>query len=87
MTNTPRQVVLFSGHMIDAPGREKPRFPPDKEPIAAARSRRRFRTSTSSARPLHLWRRLRRRSSVRGGGARALRPARALHSFRRGDLP
>ena len=33
---TPRKVVLFSGHMIDAPGREKPRFPPDKEPIAAA---------------------------------------------------
>ena len=32
----PRKVVLFSGHMIDAPGREKPRFPPDKEPIAAA---------------------------------------------------
>jgi hypothetical protein len=31
----PRKVVLFSGHMIDAPGREKPRFPPDKEPIAA----------------------------------------------------
>ena len=32
----PRKVVLFSGHMIDAPGREKPRFPPDKEPIAAS---------------------------------------------------
>jgi hypothetical protein len=32
---TPRKVVLFSGHMIDAPGREKPRFPPDKEPMAA----------------------------------------------------
>src|ERR1700684_750718 len=31
----PRKVVLFSGHMIDAPGRAKPRFPPDKEPIAA----------------------------------------------------
>jgi tetratricopeptide (TPR) repeat protein len=31
----PRQVFLFSGHMIDAPGREEPRFPPDKEPIAA----------------------------------------------------
>ena len=30
-----RTVALFSGHMIDAPGREKPRFPPDKEPIAA----------------------------------------------------
>ena len=31
----PRKVALFSGHMIDAPGREKPRFSPDKEPIAA----------------------------------------------------
>ncbi len=31
----PRKVVLFSGHMVDAPGRENPRFPPDKEPIAA----------------------------------------------------
>src|SRR5271166_2866604 len=31
----PRRVVLFSGHMIDAPGREKPRFPADNEPIAA----------------------------------------------------
>jgi hypothetical protein len=31
----PRKVVLFSGHMIDAPGRARPRFPPDKEPVAA----------------------------------------------------
>ncbi len=31
----PRKVVLFSGHMIDGPRRERPRFPPDKEPIAA----------------------------------------------------
>ena len=23
----PRKVALFSGHMIDAPGRAKPRFP------------------------------------------------------------
>ena len=30
----PRQVLLFSGHMIDAPGREPARFPADKEPIA-----------------------------------------------------
>ena len=29
-----RNVVLFSGHMIDAPGREQARFPADKEPIA-----------------------------------------------------
>jgi hypothetical protein len=33
---TPPKVVLFSGHMIDAPGREKPRFSPDKEPMAAS---------------------------------------------------
>ncbi len=32
----PRKVALFSGHMIDAPGREAPRFPPEREPIAAA---------------------------------------------------
>jgi len=32
---SPRKVVLFSGHMIDAPGRPKPRFPADKVPIAA----------------------------------------------------
>jgi hypothetical protein len=30
----PRQVLLFSGHMMDAPGRPAPRFPPDKEDIA-----------------------------------------------------
>jgi hypothetical protein len=32
----PHRAVLFSGHMIDAPGREKPRFPPDKESVAAS---------------------------------------------------
>ena len=32
----PRQVFLFSGHMIDRPGRAEPRFPADKEAIAAA---------------------------------------------------
>jgi hypothetical protein len=31
----PRNVLLFSGHMIDAPGREEPRFPAGKEAIAA----------------------------------------------------
>jgi hypothetical protein len=31
----PRQVLLFSGHMIDAPDRPTPRFPADKEGIAA----------------------------------------------------
>lgn len=31
----PRQVLLFSGHMIDQPDRPEPRFPADKEPVAA----------------------------------------------------
>lgn len=31
----PRRVFLFSGHMIDASGRQDPRFPPDKEAVAA----------------------------------------------------
>ena len=31
----PRKVLLFSGHMIDAPGRHPPRFPRDKEAVAA----------------------------------------------------
>lgn len=33
--NQPRRVVLFSGHMIDRPERAEPRFPPDKESVAA----------------------------------------------------
>ena len=33
----PRQVFLFTGHMIDAPTRANPRFPAAKEPIAAKR--------------------------------------------------
>lgn len=31
---TPRTVFLFSGHMVDAPGRKVPRFPPSQEPVA-----------------------------------------------------
>src|SRR5215467_1449634 len=34
--NPPNAVVLFSGHMIDAPDRKTPRFPIGKEPVAAA---------------------------------------------------
>jgi tetratricopeptide (TPR) repeat protein len=34
-TDPPGQVVLFTGHMIDRPGRQSPRFPADREPIAA----------------------------------------------------
>jgi hypothetical protein len=32
---SPKKVLLFSGHMIDAPDRPTPRFPPEKEPVAA----------------------------------------------------
>lgn len=31
----PRQVLLFSGHMLDKPGRSTPRFPPEQEATAA----------------------------------------------------
>src|SRR5262245_54590895 len=31
----PRQVILFSGHMIDAADRKEPRFPPGVESVAA----------------------------------------------------
>lgn len=30
----PNQVLLFTGHMVDAPGRPQPRFPADKVPAA-----------------------------------------------------
>jgi hypothetical protein len=33
-SSTPRNVLLFSGHMIDAAERKQPRFPADKELIA-----------------------------------------------------
>jgi hypothetical protein len=36
MNRSPRNVLLFSGHMIDAPDRKTPRFPADKEHAAAA---------------------------------------------------
>jgi hypothetical protein len=36
MASNLKSAVLFSGHMIDAPGRKAPRFPADKEAVAAA---------------------------------------------------
>lgn len=36
MTYPPKNVLLFSGHMIDAADRRIPRFPPNKESTAAA---------------------------------------------------
>jgi hypothetical protein len=34
-SDAPRQVLLFSGHLVDAPGRSPPRFPSSKVPAAA----------------------------------------------------
>ncbi len=34
VTSGPKRVLLFTGHMIDAPGRAEPRFPPDKVDVA-----------------------------------------------------
>ncbi|MEJ6006259.1 tetratricopeptide repeat-containing protein [Paucibacter sp. AS339] len=31
----PRKVILFSGHMVDEPGRVEPRFPADKQAVVA----------------------------------------------------
>jgi len=45
----PPRVLLFTGHMIDAPGREKPRFPPDKEGVARQAIRKAI--ETEKARP------------------------------------
>ena len=36
-TAEPRQVILFTGHMVDAPGRALARFPPAMVPAAAHR--------------------------------------------------
>jgi hypothetical protein len=36
MDQSPKNVLLFSGHMIDSPDRKTPRFPADKERTAAA---------------------------------------------------
>jgi tetratricopeptide (TPR) repeat protein len=36
MRRAPRQVLLFSGHMVDAPTRATPRFPKEKVPAADA---------------------------------------------------
>jgi hypothetical protein len=36
INTSPKKVLLFSGHMIDDPDRQRPRFPPEKEPVAAA---------------------------------------------------
>ena len=37
LPQAPRQVLLFSGHLVDAPDRKEPRFPAGKVPVAARR--------------------------------------------------
>jgi hypothetical protein len=36
---TPQRVLLFTGHMIDKPGRKEPRFPAEPDKIAAAKQK------------------------------------------------
>ena len=43
----PIRVVLFTGHMIDAPGRTEPRFPPIRRKRPGKRSGRRSKSSTN----------------------------------------
>jgi tetratricopeptide (TPR) repeat protein len=45
----PRNVFLFSGHMIDHPEREEPRFPPAAEGVAAAAIARQLDTLAAGA--------------------------------------
>lgn len=50
----PRQVLLSSGHMMDAPGRNPPRFPPAMEAAAAARLAQALDTAGAGAGDLAL---------------------------------
>lgn len=43
-----RRVLLFAGHMIDAPGRKTPRFPADKEGVAREKIREAVAGETES---------------------------------------
>jgi hypothetical protein len=40
-------LILFTGHQIDAPNREQPRFPPDRESIARARIKEKLQAEIS----------------------------------------
>ena len=50
----PHQVLLFSGHMIDKPDRTEPRFPPDKEELAANAISAALQTQAASSNDLAL---------------------------------
>ena len=74
-----RRVVLFTGHMIDAPGRERPRFPATGEAAAREAIRAAMAEELSHAgrgRDRHRRRRQWRRSAV----PRGLRRARDRHA-------
>jgi len=61
----PGTVLLFSGHMIDAPGRKQPRFPADKESIARDAIVDHIDTGgCRSGRSRDLWRGMRRRPDL-----------------------
>jgi hypothetical protein len=72
----PRKITLFSGHMIDAPGRAIPRFPPDREPIAAAA----IGAALSGLAVLGLW-----QGRIELPSERVIRPQIAEHECRAGQ--
>jgi hypothetical protein len=87
----PDKVFLFSGHMIDSPGRAEPRFPADREPPGGRPGRPGFRPGCGRRR--HPFRRSLRRprrafpdaaAARRAGFHRSLHPPR---SQRRGLAP
>jgi hypothetical protein len=71
----PRQVLLFSGHMVDAPDRKEPRFPSEKEAAAAQAiegALEHFKRTGPNSQPANpdriAWTRRQTPNSQRGGG-------------------
>ena len=74
----PRQVFLFSGHMIDAPDRPKPRFPAQKEDAARQRIEA-VPTSSAPMKTIYLLAGCCGRRSAVHGGVPAARRALLIH--------
>lgn len=84
----PRQVFLFSGHMVDAADRTSPRFPQDKEPVAAAAIGALLDELDAGSNDRAISKRcLRRRSVVRRSLRAARRPCRNILALQKSLAP